>query len=70
MLKQSCSLILSILYGKPLYLFSKGYGLVRRWHREGKDSGKELTVVSILLDTPAKLIINKGPWQVAGREEI
>lgn len=29
-----------------------------------------LHLISILLETPAKIIINKGLWQVDGREEI
>ena len=43
---------------------------MRRRHGEGMDSVKELPVVSILLETPDKIIINEGPWQVDGREEM
>lgn len=70
MLTQSNSLILSILDWKSLHLLSKCHGFMRRWHGDGMDSGKELLVVSISLESPAKMIINKGPWEVDGREEI
>jgi len=46
----------------------QGHGLVGKQRGEGMGSGKELPVVSILLQTPAKIIIDKG--QVDGREEI